>query len=79
LAGWEAAAWHAPGWWRQHWGLTGLVEDVTAGVQPGSRDNWLLWARATGADDGDPLLTMLASVEPDDSGFALVRAVKAQA
>ena len=39
----------------------------------------MLWARATGAADEDPLLTMLASVEPDDIGFALVSSVKAQA
>jgi hypothetical protein len=35
------------------------------------------WARAAGAGDGDPLLTMLASVAPDGIGFALVSAVKA--
>jgi SAM-dependent methyltransferase len=76
VAGWEAAAWHAPDWWQRHWELTGLVEDVVARMQPGSRDDWTLWARATGARDGDPLLTMLASVEPDDIGFALVSASK---
>ncbi len=76
LAGWEAAAWHAPDWWRRHWHLTGLVEDVAARMQPGSRDDWMVWARATGAADADPLLTMLASVGPDDIGFALVTAVK---
>ena len=79
LVGWEAAAWHAPDWWRRHWELTGLVEGVTARMQPGSRDDWMLWARATGDGDGDPLLRMLASVEPDDIGFALVSAVKARA
>jgi cyclopropane fatty-acyl-phospholipid synthase-like methyltransferase len=77
LIGWEAAAWHAPDWWRRHWELSGLVEEVTARMQPGSRDDWMRWARATGAGDGDPLLTMLASVAPDGIGFALVSAVKA--
>lgn len=78
VVGWEVAAWHTPNWWQRHWELTGLVENVTARMQPGSRDDWMLWARATGAGDGDPLLTMLASVAPDEIGFALVSAVKAQ-
>lgn len=47
LVGWEAAAWHAPSWWQRHWELTGLVTEVTARMQPGSRDDWIMWARAT--------------------------------
>lgn len=77
VVGWEAAAWHAPGWWQRHWELTGLLTDVTARLQPGSRDDWILWARAAGEVDGDPLLTMLTSLGPDEIGFALVCATKA--
>ena len=76
LVGWEAAAWHAPQWWQRHWELTGLVDDVTARMQPGSRDDWIAWARATGESDNGPLLTMLTSMDHDDIGFALVTAVK---
>jgi cyclopropane fatty-acyl-phospholipid synthase-like methyltransferase len=75
LVGWEAAAWHAPEWWQRHWELTGLVTDVTARMQPGSRDNWIRWARASPQPDG-LLLTMLTSLGPEDIGFALVSATK---
>jgi cyclopropane fatty-acyl-phospholipid synthase-like methyltransferase len=78
LAGWEAAAWHAPAWWQRHWELTGMVTDVHARLQPGSRDDWIQWARATGEIDGDPLLTMLTSLTADEIGFALVSALKAE-
>lgn len=77
LVGWEAAAWHAPQWWRRHWELSGLVGEVSARLQPGSRDDWVRWARASGEADDGALLTMLASVGPDDLGFALVSATKA--
>lgn len=78
LVGWEAAAWHAPEWWRRHWELTGLVTDVTARLQPDSRNDWILWARAAGEVDDGPLLTMLRTLGPDESGFALVTATKAK-
>ena len=78
LVGWEAAAWHAPEWWRRHWELTGLLTDVTARLQPGSRDDWMLWARATGEPDDSPLLTMLTAMPPDDIGFVLASATKAR-
>lgn len=77
VAGWEAAAWHAPQWWKRHWELTGLVAAVRARMQPGSREDWILWARAAGEVDAGPLLTMLTSMAPDEIGFALVSAVKA--
>lgn len=77
LVGWEAAAWHAPEWWRRRWELTGLVTDITARMQPGSLDDWILWARAGGEVDGGPLLTMLTALGPDEIGFALVTARKA--
>jgi len=76
LAGWEAAAWHTPEWWRKHWDLTGMLTNVTAQLQPGSRDDWILWARASG-DAGGQLLAMLTSMAADEIGFALVSAVKA--
>jgi len=43
VVGGEAAAWHAPDWWRRHWELTGHVTDITARMQDGSRDDWILW------------------------------------
>ncbi len=76
LAGWEAAAWHAPEWWQRHWEMTGLLTDVSARMQPGSRDDWILWAKAAGEIDSGPLLSMLTSMTPDEIGFAQVSAVK---
>ena len=76
VVGWEVAAWHAPSWWQRHWELTGLLADVSARMQPGSRDDWIRWARATGEVDDGPLLTMLTAMAPDEIGFALVSAVK---
>ncbi|HEU5484463.1 MAG TPA: methyltransferase domain-containing protein [Microlunatus sp.] len=73
LVGWEAAAWHSPAWWHTHWELTGLLTDVTAVMQPGSRDDWIIWAREV---DDSPLLTMLTSMAPGQIGFALVTATK---
>ncbi|MET1007347.1 MAG: methyltransferase domain-containing protein [Propionibacteriaceae bacterium] len=75
LVGWEAAAWHTPEWWRTHWELTGMLTGVNAELQPGSRDDWILWAKASG-DDGGPLLEMLTSMAADEIGFALVSAAK---
>ena len=49
---------------------------MTARMQPGSRNDWLLWARASGASNDDSLITMLESVGPDDIGLALVSTVK---
>jgi SAM-dependent methyltransferase len=79
LVGGEAAAWHAPEWWRRHWELTGLVTDVTARMQPGSRDDWILWEQASNdASSGERLITALRSLAPDEIGFALVCATKAR-
>lgn len=78
LVGWEVAAWHAPEWWRRHWELSGLVDGVTARMQPGSRDDWILWAQTAGESDVGPLLTMLTAMAPDQIGIALVSATKAQ-
>jgi hypothetical protein len=73
--GGEAAAWHAPSWWQRHWELTGLVTDITAGMQEGSRDDWIRWARAF-EEPGSPVLSMLTSLKPTEIGFALVSATK---
>jgi cyclopropane fatty-acyl-phospholipid synthase-like methyltransferase len=75
LVGWEVAAWHAPGWWQRHWALTGLVTDISARMQDGSRDDWIRWALAADEPE-ESMLTMLRSVGPDDIGFALVSATK---
>jgi cyclopropane fatty-acyl-phospholipid synthase-like methyltransferase len=79
VVGWEAAAWHSPAWWRRHWELSGMVEDVEAGWQPGGRDDWLRWARA-GAQhrnaDPDPVLQMLEADRAEDIGFTLLTARK---
>lgn len=75
LVGWEAAAWHAPEWWRRHWELSGLVTDVTARMQDGSRGDWIRWALAADEPD-EPLLAMLQSFGPAEIGFALVSATK---
>jgi len=76
LLGWEVAGWHAPGWRQRHWELTGLLADITARMQDGSRDDWLRWAHASDETSQAPLLTMLTSVTPDEVGFALVSGTK---
>jgi len=78
VVGEEAAAWHAPHWWKRHWELTGLVSEVTARMQPGSRDDWIRWTEMGGVED-DPVRTMLTSMAPDEIGFALVSATKGPA
>jgi cyclopropane fatty-acyl-phospholipid synthase-like methyltransferase len=79
VVGWEAAAWHAPAWWRRHWELSGMVEEIEARWQADGREDWLRWARAcaqfrnTGTD---PVLDMLEADEDEDIGFTLVTARK---
>jgi len=68
LIGGEAAAWHAPQWWKRHWELTGLVTDVTARMQDGSRDDWIRWLQTSNdASNGERLLTVLTSMPPTRS------------
>lgn len=74
--GWEAASWHAPWWWQRHWELSGLVHEVSARLQPGSRDDWIRWARAAGEAPDSPLSRMLTTLGPDEIGFALVSATR---
>lgn len=71
LLGGEVAGWHAPAWWRRHWELSGLLSDVTATMQPGSREDWIRWQRLVAGPD-DALLPVLTTMGPGEIGFALV-------
>src|SRR5262245_56297636 len=74
VLGYEAAAWHAPDWWRRHWELSGLLEDVRAWWQEDGHNNWLLWARAVAAHRGageDAVLETLEADGGDEIGFVL--------
>lgn len=54
--GWEAAAGHAPKWSQRHWELAGLVADVTARLQPDSRNDWIgLLYLVAGLGHGGPV------------------------
>jgi SAM-dependent methyltransferase len=66
LFGYEVAAWHSPEWWRRHWELSGLLEDIQASWLPDSLENWILWARAVrevNGRDEDPVLEMLGEAD----------------
>lgn len=76
VVGWEAASWHAPEWWATHWDLSGLVDDVAARMQPGGREDWLIWSAALGDEPDTPLCQMLAAANDDQLGFAIVTATK---
>jgi cyclopropane fatty-acyl-phospholipid synthase-like methyltransferase len=78
LVGWEALAWHTADWWRFHWEITELVENVSARMQENGWRDWLAWAEAvsehTGTPDGS--LEMLRVDQGEYLGFALVTARK---
>jgi cyclopropane fatty-acyl-phospholipid synthase-like methyltransferase len=76
VVGGDSAAWHAPEWWQRHWELSGLLTDVTARMQHGSRDDWLLWVEASDDVNRGPMLSMLTSMAPGEIGFALVSATR---
>ena len=76
LVGWEAAAWHAPAWWQRHWELTGMVERVSARMQPDGHQHWLTWSRELG-DRGEATTRMLEAVPAAELGIVLVSAVRA--
>lgn len=80
VAGWEAAGWHSPEWWRRHWELSGLLEDIRARWQIGGRDDWLLWARAGGEQNGpvgsESVIHMLEQDTEEQLGFTLISATK---
>ncbi|MFX4273168.1 SAM-dependent methyltransferase [Propionibacteriaceae bacterium Y1685] len=71
--GWEVAAWHSAAWWRRHWELSGLVNDVSARWAPGGHHDWLAWARL---GDADPMADLLQSDTDEEIGFAVVSATK---
>lgn len=80
IVGGEAAAWHAPDWWRRHWELSGLLDDVQARWQIGGAQDWLAWARARQhrwpGGVTDPVVQMLSQQTDDSLGFALVSATR---
>jgi SAM-dependent methyltransferase len=77
VVGLEAAAWHSPEWWRRHWELSGLLDDVQARWQAGGRDDWLLWARANQEhEETDVVVDMLERDTDEQIGFTLVTARK---
>lgn len=75
--GWEALAWHPPGWWRQQWELTGLVDDVQARAARAGWADWLRWAETVAAERRhDPSVAMLRADQGELLTFAVVSAVK---
>src|SRR5581483_11276728 len=75
----EAAAFHSPEWWRRHWELSGLVDDIRARWQEGGRDSWLLWERALAAARGESSNATIELLERDRDeqlGFTLISARK---
>jgi SAM-dependent methyltransferase len=40
---WDFWSLHTPGWWRQHWAKTGLVDVEVAELIPDGWRHWLLW------------------------------------
>jgi SAM-dependent methyltransferase len=66
LWGYETAAFHTPEWWRRHWELSGLLEDVEASWLPDGLENWILWERAVhefkDAEEG-PVLELLQEAD----------------
>ncbi|WP_426564976.1 methyltransferase domain-containing protein [Angustibacter sp. McL0619] len=75
LFGWEVAAWHSPGWWARHWTLSGMLDDVTARMQEGGSEDWLIWSRSLEQDQDSPVTRMLEDMGAG-IGFALVTGTK---
>ena len=70
--GWEALAWHSPGWWQQSWELTGLVTDVRARLQPDGWADWWLWHEVTcGLRGEDPMASAVGRMLAADGGQTL--------
>jgi SAM-dependent methyltransferase len=76
LFGWEVAAWHSPAWWATHWGLTGLLDGITARMQEGGRDDWLRWSRAHGGEEAAVQAMLESDPDPEWIGFSIVAATK---
>jgi SAM-dependent methyltransferase len=72
LWGYETAAWHSPEWWRRHWELSGLLEDIETSWLPDALENWILWMmarrEANGTQEG-AALEMLQGNEGQQLGF----------
>lgn len=51
---WDFWSFHGPGWWREHWQRTGLVEVEHAELIPDGWQHWLQSDRATGFDETMP-------------------------
>ena len=79
LVGWEAAAWHSPGWWRTQWARTGLVDVTSCRAQDRGWSDWLDWTRALEARDPGSqrgVLEMLEADQGEHLSFAMLTAVK---
>lgn len=76
VVGWEAAGWHAPDWWATHWRLSGSVDNITARMQEGGREDWLRWSRALGEDEDGAVVSMLKADHDNEIGFSIVSATK---
>ena len=71
----RSRAFHTPEWWRRHWELSGLLEDIEASWLPDGLENWILWARAVrevkGAEE-DPVIELL---QESDGQIGFVSAI----
>lgn len=79
VVGWEAAAWHSPGWWRTQWDRTGLVEVTSCRAQEAGWSDWLAWTRMLDARDPGsqrPVLEMLEADQGENLSFAMLTAAK---
>jgi SAM-dependent methyltransferase len=82
LFGFEAATFHTPEWWRRHWELSGLLEDIDASWLPDGLENWILWSTAVRDVKGteeDPVLEMLQTADGQQLGFVSAIARKRSA
>jgi hypothetical protein len=82
LFGYEVGAFHTPEWWRRHWELSGLLEDVEASWLPDGHENWILWSRAVREVKGveeDPVLELLQGADGQQLGFVSAIARKRSA
>lgn len=73
-AWWEPSMWflHSAGWWRRHWGRTGIVDIDVADTMPDGWRVWLDWHRAVCPDNR----TEIDAVEADrGEHIGYVRAV----
>lgn len=75
VVGWEALAWHAPGWWKQQWELSGLISNVEAREARSGWDDWLRWSQASATRHGnrsDPVVEMLQKDRGELLTFSLL-------